>query len=769
MNRLVVVIMLALNGLLTQGQTSQGLLQVKHFGAEQGLLSPNVNCLAQDRDGFIWIGSNMGLTRFDGIHFRTFPVKTDGDEGAFALQPRRMAVDSLNRIWIETRQGLFVFDIPTARYTPQKSLRQDLCRQAIETLQWGQPVDDALLTKIDWDGHLGGARSMLKDREGGVWIGSFYEGLFYLPPDNRFRHVPVATPLATPIIIRPICTTVSGVTYVGTENAGLFRLKDAALVRQPTVTATNIQSLATHGDTLWIGTYGEGIFQYDTRQQRIIGHQHATDGRSGLTQNEVVCLLLTQQGDLFAGTRNGLFVKRRQSERYDTVAGAADGLIHALAQTADGTVWVGALDRRLRRIDTSQKDYSAILDNGFRYTCVTSLLATSSGQLWIGTDSKGVWRRTVDGAYHSTQLTGELMSSSANMLTTDLDGRLWVSTFNGLYCMDEHQQTVSRYSQRSGLPINFLNYGSSAVLTDGQMLIGTLDGLAMFNPRHFLLPLTPLQPYFTNVRIGDRDTTAVMQLDMAYDAPSLTIHYAVPNYAHQSEIWYRYKVADGHWTTLQGGDGTIYFSHLVPGNYVVSLQASMNPNVWDGPEARITISVSAPWWRTPWAYLLYALFVICFVAMLWRMWLHKVEREKLCRQISQLLEDQELMRSTPQVSPYALIKDIVPHKQQGSDFMERVDSYLESHVGDRELGVDALATHLNMSSSTCYRRMKATTSLSPNEYIRLYRLKKAAVMLRQEGLSIREVSERLCFSSVAYFTNSFSRHFGVTPGEYIRL
>jgi AraC-like DNA-binding protein len=271
-------------------------------------------------------------------------------------------------------------------------------------------------------------------------------------------------------------------------------------------------------------------------------------------------MLLTNEGDLYAGTTNGLFVKKKDATQFVIAEDGHNGFIHALAQTADGKVWIGSLDRYLRFIDTQNAPLKAQTDSTFPHRCVTSLLATQAGVLWIGTDSKGVWRRTADGVYHKPLLSGERLASSANKLTLDADNRLWVSTFNGLFCMDEQQQSVSRYSQYSGLPTDFISYASALLMNNTQMFI----------------------------------------------------------------------------------------------------------------------------------------------------------------------------------------------------------------ITDRELGVDAVAHHLNMSNSTFYRRIKTASGLSPNEYIRLYRLKKAALMLRQEGLSIREVSERLCFSSVAYFTNSFSQQFGVTPGEYVK-
>ena len=747
---------------------AQPLLKVKHYGAAEGLLSPGVNCLAQDHDGFIWIGSNMGLTRFDGIHFHTFPVKV-GNEGAFAMQPRRMAVDEQNRIWIGTRRGLFVFDSNTGTFhQPDNPADGDL-------LQWQQPVDQEFLSQIDWGGYLGGARSMLTDSEGGRWIGSFYEGLFYVNTcGSRFCHVTFED--SHPLVVRPIVTVDDGSIFVGTENSGLFSLTDHGLTPVKTFGKANIQSLAADANRLWVATFGQGIYLYDYQSEKVVRHFHAADADSSLTQENVVCLLLTKDGDLLAGTTDGLFAYQQTKERFEPVSHTDGAFIHALAQTADGTLWAGSLNQQLMRVSKQGDGYLAEADTAFVYPCVTSLLADGDGSLWIGTDSKGVWQHRADGSCQATPLTGSQLRSSANVLIKDNGGQLWVSTFNGLFCMDNGQQTatpssaatVSRYSQANGLPTNFFSYASACMLTDGRMLMGTHNGLVVFSPSQFQLPRTTLQPRFTNVRIGDRDTIAVNKLTLAYDAPSVTIDYAVPTYAHQPEVWYRYQVDNEQWTVVQGGDGRIYFSHLPPGEYVVSLQASMNPNTWDGLTAQLLIVVTPPWWRTWWAWLLYILLFTGVVALLWRQWRQKAERDALRQQIARLLEDQELMRSTPQMSPYSLIKDITPKNRSVDDFMERVDSYLEAHVGDPQLSVDTLATHLGMSSSTFYRRMKGNTSFTPNEYIRLYRLKKAALMLREEGLPIREVSERLCFSSVAYFTNCFSHQFGITPGEYVK-
>lgn len=224
---------------------------------------------------------------------------------------------------------------------------------------------------------------------------------------------------------------------------------------------------------------------------------------------------------------------------------------------------------------------------------------------------------------------------------------------------------------------------------------------------------------------------------------------------------------DTSWTVVQGGEQRIRYSHLPPGRYRIELQATMNPARWRGQPTEMMLHIKPPFWLSTWAYILYTLVLIALFTLGLIIWHNRSEQRKLRQQIAQLVQNQALMREAPEASPYALIKDIVPG-QHTNDFMDAVDAYLEQHATSHELSVDTLAEAMHTSASTLYRRMKATTSLSPNEYIRLYRLKRAARMLRQEGLPIREVSERLCFSSVAYFTNCFSRQFGITPGEYVK-
>ena len=141
--------------------------------------------------------------------------------------------------------------------------------------------------------------------------------------------------------------------------------------------------------------------------------------------------------------------------------------------------------------------------------------------------------------------------------------------------------------------------------------------------------------------------------------------------------------------------------------------------------------------------------------------------EHLRAQISNLLRGRDLLRSTFIHSPYALVSGISSNKAD-NQFIARLDKLVNDHIDSDMLSVEFLAEHMAMSKSSLYRKVKSLTSLSPNDYIKLCRLKRAAKMLKDEGVSIKEVAERTGFSSAAYFTSCFMKQFGITPGEFLR-
>ena len=99
-------------------------------------------------------------------------------------------------------------------------------------------------------------------------------------------------------------------------------------------------------------------------------------------------------------------------------------------------------------------------------------------------------------------------------------------------------------------------------------------------------------------------------------------------------------------------------------------------------------------------------------------------------------------------------------------FIDEVRSIVISNISDENFGVRELASLLNLSSSQTLRKVKAATSKSVNQYIRELRLEKAAKLLKKTDFTAAEIAYQVGFNSASYFNKTFSKYFGVTPGQY---
>lgn len=107
---------------------------------------------------------------------------------------------------------------------------------------------------------------------------------------------------------------------------------------------------------------------------------------------------------------------------------------------------------------------------------------------------------------------------------------------------------------------------------------------------------------------------------------------------------------------------------------------------------------------------------------------------------------------------------IVPSNQKV--FIEKLTAIIESHIEDEKFSVEILSKDIGMSRSQLHRKVKALTSQSPNEFIRNYRLQRAADLIKQQAGNFAEIAYKVGFSSQAYFTKSFQELYGLTPSEF---
>ncbi len=135
-------------------------------------------------------------------------------------------------------------------------------------------------------------------------------------------------------------------------------------------------------------------------------------------------------------------------------------------------------------------------------------------------------------------------------------------------------------------------------------------------------------------------------------------------------------------------------------------------------------------------------------------------------QVSNLLANRNNLKEAFINSPLSKIKSIAPTKAD-EDFLKTVTEVIHKNIADTNFNVDTLAGALNMSRSSLHRKIKGMSELTPNEFILLVKLKKAAKYI-QEGYRVNEVCFIVGFNSPSYFSKAFKKQFGISPTEWIQ-
>ena len=134
--------------------------------------------------------------------------------------------------------------------------------------------------------------------------------------------------------------------------------------------------------------------------------------------------------------------------------------------------------------------------------------------------------------------------------------------------------------------------------------------------------------------------------------------------------------------------------------------------------------------------------------------------------IDNLLHERQSVKRAYSESPFTA-PESVSISQADNEFLHRLEKIIERELTNSELNVDMLANGMNMSRSSLNRKIRGTLNVSPNDFIRIERLKRAAALLKQGQTRVADVCYQVGFSTPSYFTKCFYRQFGLLPKDFI--
>ena len=562
------------------------------------------NVLEADSQGNLWLGTDNGLYRYT-IQQNAFVYHTATATGLTGgKKVVGLTMDKSNQLWIATDgSGVAVLSPQTDK----------VC----------------FLHHGERNGQLKSAAvyAVYEDKDSRKWIGTLRGGINIVDPHKlKFQtiaHDPLNPNSLINNFVLSFCETHTGNLWIGTDGGGLsFWDKKKNKYNNYKHTANgkslvndNVTSILEDAENrIWISTYGGGICRYNPKTDDFERFD-CYNGIYNYLNNNVWLLFQDSRHNLFAGTVDGaVYYLNRATNKFEVYDNSLMNVI-SLAEDDRGALWAGTF-AGLVKVDPLHKNHQLFKTD---YP-VRAIHEDKNNQLWIGTEGGGFLQFNPIAKKFKTYTTHNGLSSNSVLnILEDKNGFLWLSTFNGITRFDPLNKKVKNYYEADGLQSNQFNYNAALLSATGELLFGGIKGLTVFHPDSLIGTATMPKLLLSGIKINGKayeqeesgNKTAVYDLQdivLPYDKTMLSIDFLALDYAAKENIDYAYYLEgwDSDWNYVGKGRVANY-SRLKEGSYTLRIKSTNAEGVWNSAEKTIHIVVLPPWFRTWWAYLLYAL------------------------------------------------------------------------------------------------------------------------------------------------------------------
>ncbi len=601
---------------------------------------------ATDKGHILVATAHQGIKLFDIASHRYIDVVTYNADHSI-VYGRDFVHYGGDEYWIATESGVYIYNI---RDGSLKNLRK----------QYKDPysiADNAVY-------------SLCKDKEGGIWAGTYFGGVNYFPhqytsfqkyfPGSTYNNI-------SGNAVRAMCEDQYGNLWIGTEDGGLNKLEQSTGKithylpggNRSTLSYSNIHGVQAIGNELWIGTFEHGVDVMDIRSGKIIRHySKRRNGSSSFPASFVVTFYQTRAGELLAGTPLGLFRYDKQTD--DFVAIQENIIVHGILEDHAGTIWLSTMGNGVVYYNTATGERGSLGaapndSNSLSSSLVNNVFEDSNHNLWISTEGGGLCRYN-----HATKVVKRyttkngLPSNFVFIVREDNQHNLWISTTRGLTCLNPVTNGIQVFTKSNGLLNDQFNYSSAYKDKNGRMYFGSVKGLISFNPDEFTQSRFMPPVYITGIQVNNQElaiketgsplSQSVIQtsrITLPYTASTFSIDFAALSYTAPERTEYMYKMEglDKDWTYLKS-NRKVYFTGLSAGTYRFIVKAANTSGQWNSQPAQLQIRILPPFWASTWAYAAYCLLAALIVFYLIRNY-HRRTEEKNNRKLELLEHEKE--------------------------------------------------------------------------------------------------------------------------------
>ena len=444
---------------------------VRSWQTDQGLPNNTVNAITQTRDGYLWLGTDNGLVRFDGVHCRVLGLP----EGLSSLQISALLEDHLGALWVGTTGGglnrLFHGEIENF------TIKDGLAGNSIQTVLEATNGDIWVATstglcrrsngKFEVMGHnLGLVYDLARDRQGDVCAATLHNGLVCFR-DDRFSTNNRPAGIGD---FNPRCLLVDRQDrlWVGAREKCIYCYANGSWTRYGTnegFPEIVLNRLAESADgAVWAASLNEGVYFLQN------GRFNALRMKDGLPDDAILSLFADSQF-LWAGSQSGGLsrIGPKRLTVWHALEGSSECQLRSLTETTNGDLWVGTYGQGIYRQPAGQLEMAQVTEKPFHdHVIVEAMLGTADGSLWWGAGPVLYQWRAGQQQFKFGE--GVLAGDRIWCLCEAPDDGMWVGTYNGQLLLVS-QGKATALKGLSGRPITSLAWSE-----DGTLWIGSLGG-----------------------------------------------------------------------------------------------------------------------------------------------------------------------------------------------------------------------------------------------------------------------------------------------------
>jgi len=597
--------------------------------------------LFEDRQGNIWIcteGEGLYLLNRTTGKFQHYFYKPGGNSLSNNIV-KDIFEDEKGQIWIATDGGgLDILDPETGKFSG-----------------YHYDISDPMSLSSN------AIYCLYKDNHGILWIGTFNGGVNLFNSNkkafNHFTQISNNKNSLSHKAVLAFCEDNQGNIWIGTDGGGvnLFNpLKESfkAYRHDP----NNHKSLSSDVVTsilqdtkgrIWVGTYSGGLNLFNPSTETFTSYKHDPDNPNSLGINAVWTIYEDLANNLWIGTLGGLELfdpvkgvfTHYLTESQETKESVSPEKVTCILEDKKGNFWVGGSG--LNRFDRITGRFFPIKDTKFMNYDIRHLQEDNNSILWIGLEGGGLmsFDPETNESKTFTSIDG-LPNDAVHCIIEDYQENFWISTNKGISRFNRKTSSFRNYDINDGLQSNQLSYGAGLLASNGQIYFGGVNGFNYFypdsirdNPSIPNIEITELKIMNKPVEIGGenspitKDISMTRSITLKHAQSVVTFEFTALNFTSPEKNEYRYKMEgfDDDWNDV-GNKRTATYTNLNAGKYIFRVIGSNNDGKWNSEGASLEVVVLPPYWKTFWAFLVYAL-ILFFMLYSYRN--YSIKQQKL--------------------------------------------------------------------------------------------------------------------------------------------